>query len=153
MSVDRLLDVTVNTRYPYRYSCGTIASEFFAALRDEKKILGRKCPACGRVYIPPRPVCGPCWSPTTEWVEIGPQGVLECFTVVTFTFLDPMTGRTRPVPYGYGMIRLDGSQARFQHFLEESDPGKLRVGLRLEAVFAPERKGSLSDIQHFRIVE
>ena len=150
---DKLLDVTVQTRYPYRYSCGTIASEFFRALRDDRRILGRKCPTCGRVYIPPRPVCGPCWSATTEWVEIGPRGVLECFTVVTFTFLDPMTGKTRPVPYGYGMIRLDGSQARFQHFLEENDPRKLKVGLRVEAVFNEERRGTLSDIKHFRIVE
>jgi len=150
---ENLLDVTVNTRYPYQYSCGTIPSEFFRALRDEKKILGRTCDACGRVYIPPRPVCGPCWAPTSGWVEIGPQGTLECFTVVSFVFMDPMTGQTRPVPYGYGLIKLDGTEARFQHFLEESDPEKLRVGMRMEAVFAKERKGRLSDIKHFRIVE
>ena len=30
---EKLLDVTVNTRYPYHYSCGTIASEFFKAFR------------------------------------------------------------------------------------------------------------------------
>ena len=146
---EELLDVTVETRYPYKYSCGTIASEFFVALRDEKKILGRKCSKCGKVLLPPRPVCGLCWAPTTEWVEIGPQGTLEGFTVVYFTFIDPITGKERPVPYGYGLIKLDGSDSRMQHFLEESDPRNLKVGLRVEAVFADERKGSMSDIKNF----
>lgn len=149
---EELLNVISETRYPYKYSCGTIASEFFIALRDKKKILGRKCSKCGKVLLPPRPVCGICWAPTTEWVEIGPKGTLEGFTVVCFTFIDPITGKQRPVPYGYGMVKLDGSDSRMQHFLKESDPKKLRVGLRVEAIFADERTGSLSDIKHFATI-
>ncbi len=148
-----LLDVVSQANYPYHYSCGTIGSFFFRALRDEKRIYGRMCSKCGSVYIPPRPVCGPCFSPTIEWVEVGPQGSLECFTVVYFSFLDPMTGRKRPVPYGYGLIKLDGATSRLQHFLSESDPKKLRVGMRMEAVFEEDREGKLSDIKWFKPVE
>jgi hypothetical protein len=148
--MSKLLDVTVETKYPYRYSCGEIGSYFFRRLRDEKRIFGRKCPKCGKVYIPPRPVCGPCWSPTREWVEVGPAGTLEAFTVVYFTFLDPMTGKSRPVPYGYGLVKLDGCDSRLQHFLSESDPKKLKVGLRMVPEFEEERKGRLSDIKWFR---
>ena len=150
---EELLNVTVETRYPYKYSCGTIGSEFFRALRDDKKILGRKCSKCGKVLIPPRPVCGLCWAPTTEWVPVGPQGTLEGFTVVYFTFMDPMTGKKRPVPYGYGLVKLDGADSRMQHFLEEGDPKKLKIGLRVEAVFSDERKGSMSDIVNFKTIE
>ena len=147
------LDVGSPANYPYHYSCGRIGSFFFKALMDEKKIYGRKCAKCGHVYIPPRPVCGPCYAPTTEWVEIGPQGTLECFTVVYFSFLDPMTGKKRPVPYGYGLIKLDGASSRMQHFLSENDPKKLKHGMRMEAVFEGKREGRLSDIKWFKPVE
>lgn len=148
-----LLELSAPANFPYNYSCGKIGSFFFKKLRDDKKIYGRKCPRCKKVYIPPRPVCGPCFAPTDEWVEVGPGGVLECFTVVFFAFLDPMTGKKRPVPYGYGLIRLDHADSRIQHFLSENDPGKLRVGMRMEAVFNQEREGKLSDIKWFQPVE
>lgn len=148
-----LLEIASMARYPYRYAMGSIGGFFFRKLRDEKRIFGRKCPRCGVVYLPPRPVCGPCFGPTTEWVEVGPRGTLTQFTVVYFTFLDPMTGKRREVPYGYGMVRLDGTDRRFQHFLSENDPKKLKVGMRVEAVFAEERKGNLGDILYFKPVE
>jgi uncharacterized protein len=146
-----LLDVTVESKFPYRYATGMM-SYFFQMIRDQKRIFGRKCPSCGKVYIPPRAVCGPCFTPTSEWVQVGPGGVLCAFTVVYFTFLDPMTGKRRPVPYGYGMVQLDGCSSRFQHFLSESDPAKLKVGMRMEPVFADERVGNLGDIVHFQPV-
>ncbi len=148
-----LLDVKIDSRFPYHYSMGTIPSFFFRMLRDERRIFARKCPSCKRVYVPPRPVCGPCFEPTSEWVEVGPHGTLVAYTVVYFSFLDPMTGKKRPVPYGYGMVRLDGADSRLQHFISESDPAKLRVGMRVSAVFAQERSGNFSDLVHFRPVE
>jgi hypothetical protein len=147
-----LLEIMCPANYPYNYSAGKLLSFFFRALRDEKKIYGRKCSRCGKVYIPPRPACGPCFAPTNEWVEVGPEGILECFTVVYFSFLDPMTGKKRPVPYGYGLIKLDNASTRIQHFLSESDPKKLKVGMRVTAVFNEEREGKLSDIKWFKPV-
>jgi uncharacterized OB-fold protein len=147
-----LLDVRIESHFPYHYSMGTVPSYFFRMLRDEKRIMGRKCPGCGKVYVPPRPVCGPCYTETTEWVEVGPGGTIINYTVVYFTFLDPMTGKRRPVPYGYGQIRLDGTECKLQHFLSENDPDKLAVGMRVEAVFADEREGKLSDILYFKPV-
>ncbi|MFO8057343.1 MAG: Zn-ribbon domain-containing OB-fold protein [bacterium] len=150
---EELLDVKIDSRFPYSYSMGTIPSFFFRMLRDEKRIFGRRCPSCGKVYIPPRPVCGPCFKPTSEWVEVGPAGTLVAYTVVYFSFLDPMTGKKRPVPYGYGMVKLDKADSRLQHFISESDPAKLRVGMRVTAVFAEERFGNFSDLVHFRPME
>jgi len=150
---EELLDVKIDSRFVYNYSTGTIPGYFFRMLRDEARIFGRRCPACNKVYIPPRPVCGPCFRPTSEWVEVGPAGTLVAYTVVYFSFLDPMTGKKRPVPYGYGMVRLDGADSRLQHFISESDHAKLKVGMRVTAVFAEKRTGNFSDLVHFRPVE
>ncbi len=138
----------------YRFAAGTYASRFFAALRDEGKILASRDRE-GNVMMPPRPVCGLSGLPMDEWVEVGPDGVLAGCTVVYVPFIDPMTGSQRPVPYGFGLVRLTGADTSIYHLLDETDPAKIGVGKRVEAVFKPaaERTGSLADIRHFRLLD
>ena len=130
-----------------------LSSRFFVELRDNKKIMATKCKKCDRAYVPPRPVCGECFEPADEWVEVGPKGTLVGYTVVTYPFLDPLTGKERPVPYGYGFIQLDGCSNKIQHFLEETEMEKLKAGMKVEAIFKEERQGNFADIEFFRIVE
>jgi hypothetical protein len=137
---------------PFRYSAGQAASRFFAELRDHKRILATRCSKCTKAYVPPRPVCGECFEPLNEWVEVGPEGTLVGYTVVHFPFLDPLTGRERPVPYGYGFIVLDGAATKIQHFIEETDFTKLKAGLRVKPVFRENRQGNFADIEFFRVV-
>ncbi len=148
-----LLTIEVHNVYPYRYATGELGTFFFRELKEHCKIWGRHCPGCGAVYIPPRPVCGPCWKETDRWVELSHYGTLEAFTVVYFSFLDPMTGRQRPVPYGYGLIKLDGATSRLQHFLNETDRSRMRVGQRVRARFRPVRVGKLTDIEYFELLD
>ncbi len=84
-----------------------------------------------------------------EWVEVGPEGTLTTFTVIRFAFLDPETGLKRPVPYGYGVVRLDGADTNLLHFVKIPEGGGLRVGDRVAPVFAQIRRGNLQDIAHF----
>ena len=137
---------------PFQWSVGKYGSKFLAEMRDNKRILGIRCPQCRWVYVPPRKVCGPCHVAMDELVELSDKGTVYCFTVLSFGFVDPDTGKERPVPYSYAYIQLDGADSRFPHFLEETDPSKLRVGLRVQAVFEENRKGHLLDIRHFRTI-
>ena len=137
---------------PFQWSAGRYGSKFLTTLRDQKKILAVKCSSCGRVYVPPRRVCGKCFAEMTEWVEVGPQGTLTAFTVLMFSFVDPETGEERPVPYGYGYIRFDGADNSFPHFLDETDYRKIKIGARVEPVFEEKRRGHLLDIKHFRLI-
>jgi uncharacterized OB-fold protein len=138
----------------YRFAAGRHAAKFFAALRDEGKVLATR-DADGNVMMPPRPVCGLSSLTMDEWVEVGPGGRLAGATVVYVPFIDPMTGVQRPVPYGFGLIQFDGADTNIYHLLDETDPAKIGVGKRVEAVFKPreERVGSLADIRHFRLVQ
>ncbi|MBI3949462.1 MAG: Zn-ribbon domain-containing OB-fold protein [Acidobacteria bacterium] len=152
---EKLLYIKIATHLPYNYSAGRHVSRFLIALRDEGKILASRCTDCGAVLVPPRVVCGNCFAEMREFVEVGPQGTLRTFSVINFPFIDPFTGVERPVPYGYAIIQLNGCDNRFPHFLEETDLQRLRVGLRVEAVFKPpsERIGAMTDIAHFKIIE
>ncbi|MDX1388109.1 MAG: Zn-ribbon domain-containing OB-fold protein [Acidobacteriota bacterium] len=133
----------------YRHAAGRYGSLFLRGLRDGK-ILASRCDACDRTLVPPRIACTGCFGEMTEIVEIPPRGTLMSWTVVTFPFIDPFTGVQRPIPYGYGMIRFEGTTNTFQYFLSEKDPSRLRVGAAVEAVFRDERKGEIADLVHFK---
>ena len=77
---------------------------------------------------------------------------LRAFTVVHFPFLDPTTGQPRPVPFGMGLIQLDGADTTLNHYLDETDLGRLELGLRVEAVLREPRQGDMGDIRLFRVL-
>jgi uncharacterized OB-fold protein len=138
---------------PFRYSVGKWGSQFLQELRDQKKFLGIRCPRCKKVYVPPRQVCGPCFQRMEELVELSDQGTLVAFTIIRFPFIDPETGVTRPVPYGYGLIQLDGCDNTFQHYINIKDESKVKIGSRVRAVFNETRKGNLLDIKYFEVID
>ncbi|RJP27651.1 MAG: Zn-ribbon domain-containing OB-fold protein [Actinobacteria bacterium] len=137
---------------PFRWTAGAYGSKFLTELRDNKKFVGVKCPKCGKVYVPPRRVCGPCYVELTELVPVSGEGEVVTYTVVSFGFVDPATGTQKPVPYGYAAIMLDGSDTVLLHFIDETDPEKITIGARVKAVFEEERTGSLLDIKHFELI-
>jgi uncharacterized OB-fold protein len=137
----------------YRYAMGAFASRFFQELKNDGRLMGVRCPECERVYIPPRPVCGICFAETSDWVQVSHEGVLVGATVVRLPFIDPMTGERRPVPYGMGIIRLDGASTAMYHFVDETDDTKLRVGRRVRARIRANRQGNMRDIECFELVD
>lgn len=138
---------------PFHYAIGMHGSKFFTELRDNRRFVGLKCPKCSKVYIPPRGVCGECFVEMKEWVEVGPNGKIGTFTILRYAFIDPETGKQKPIPYGYGYIKLDGADTLFQHFINIEDESKVKIGARVEAVFSEKRKGTIRDIEYFKIVD
>jgi len=150
-----LFEIKWKTNLPYRYSIGKLAVKFFEELKINKKIMGSKCPKCGKVNFPPRAVCADCMVEMTveDMVELSPKGTLEGFTVVNYPFTDPNTGGMRPFPYGYALFKLDGADTYTMHFINETDHTKMKVGQRVEAVFKEEREGNIGDIMYYKIIK
>lgn len=144
-----LLRISHHMKLSWRYGKSWYFAEFMRALRDERRILGLRCPVCRRVYLPPRPLCGNCYAELYEWVEVRDTGTVVAFTTVHLSILDPATGKPRPTPYGMALIRLDGADTALNHYLAENDLTKLRLGMRVRAVWRQERIGTLADILHF----
>lgn len=148
------MDWTLNV--PYRWAAGIYVGRFLLGLKLEGKIYANHCPNCNRFLLPPRIVCGRCHIRMSDgYTEVGPQGTVLAFAVCEQSFVDPSTGLPRQVPYASASILMDRAPVTFTHFLEECDPDRLSVGMRVEAVFKPrqEREGLVTDIQHFRTVE
>ncbi|MCP5073544.1 MAG: Zn-ribbon domain-containing OB-fold protein [Rhodobacteraceae bacterium] len=145
------VSVPIEMVQSWRYSSGDSMERFSNGIRH-KRIEAVKCGNCQRRYLPPRPVCGNCHLSLTEWVPVSDVGTLEAWTVVYLPFLDGRTGELRDGPYGMGLIRLDGSDTTLNHFLNQNDPAKLAVGMRVRIVWRDELHGAMDDILHFEEV-
>lgn len=138
---------------PYKFSAGLYIGRFLEELRDNERIYANKCPKCGRLLLPPRIMCGRCSVRMGDWIDQGHEGTVVSFGVTVEPQLDVTTGEMRKVPFTTAGIQLDGG-ASILHFLEETDVSKLRLGMKVRAVFKPkeERQGLITDILHFKII-
>ena len=131
----------------YERSMGEF-SQFFMALRDEKKILGCRCSACGIVRCPPMLThCPDCAFAPTEPVEVGQTGKLLSTPPITYfatsMFLDK-------APFGRGRLVLEGADTALSIMLYTTTgiltPGIMKKGTEIKVVFQDERTGQISDI-------
>jgi uncharacterized OB-fold protein len=141
--------VRQDLQVPYRYSLGATTSKFFIEIRDNRKIMGIRCPACELVYVPPRATCGRCFSQLDDWVEVGGRGTLETYTRVQYS----TPAQPVPAPFYYGIIKLDGASTGLPHLVGGMKGREPRIGMRLEAVFRDERRGNMLDIAYFQPTE
>jgi uncharacterized OB-fold protein len=145
-----LLEMTSGeAEHVYYWHCGHYMSRFLLGLRDKKTILGIKCSGCGRVYVPPREVCGRCFRTMDKWVDLGTEGSIYAFTVVKLPYIDPNTGKPLKVPRTDIYVKLDGADTCLMHWLDESDEKEITVGARVRAVFKEHRRGTIHDIECF----
>jgi uncharacterized OB-fold protein len=131
---------------PNQYAAGAVGSRFLIELRDRKRIMGTRCPACNRVYVPARSICKDCFGQLSDWVQVSDKGTLLTYTICN----QPNPVQPAEAPVAYGIIQLDGADTGFVHMLGEVDPEQLRVGMRVQAVFKPEREASILDIKYFK---
>ncbi|MEW6553931.1 MAG: Zn-ribbon domain-containing OB-fold protein [Actinomycetota bacterium] len=142
-----LLVMEGRIKVPYRWFAGEVGTRYLESLRDAGKFLGTRCSGCDKVYHVPRRNCPDCFEECSEWVELGSSGILETYTVVRkhHPQLAPL-----PLPYGYGIIKLEGADTGFLHLLGEFDDKDLEVGMLVEAVFSDARQGNILDVKYFR---
>jgi hypothetical protein len=151
---NKLLAVAFSASMPYEWSIGEHGSLFFHGIRQFQKFVGIRCQACGKVYVPPRRLCGPCFKELHELVLLPDTGTITAFTVVNYPFIDPATGKQKPIPYTYACIKIDGADCIFSHIINETDPNKLQIGMRVRPVFknTDEMEGNIQDIKFFEII-
>src|SRR5215470_17000833 len=98
----------------------------------EGRILGQRCGVCGQVYVPPRGTCPADGVPTSEEVELPESGTVTTFCVVNVGY----PGQRVTPPYVAAAVLLDGADIAFQHLVLGCEPGEVRMGLRVKAVWS-----------------
>jgi uncharacterized OB-fold protein len=138
--------ITTPVRLHYEHTASPEESRFLRGLADGK-LLGQRCPACGKVYIPPRGACPTDGVPTTDEVELADRGTVTTFCVVNV----PYPGQRVTPPYVAAAVLLDGADIPFQHLILGCEPGEVRMGMRVRAFWKPRHQWGTTpeNIDHF----
>jgi uncharacterized OB-fold protein len=139
--------VTTPVQLHYQHSASVEESRFLRGIA-EGRLLAQRCPACHKVYVPPRGACPVDGVPTEGEVELPGQGIVTTFCIVNVPFL----GQRIEPPYVTAYILLDGADIAFQHLVLGCEAAEVRMGMRVEAVWKPRDQWgtSLENIDHFR---
>jgi len=129
----------------YTVTAGIVLSRFLAGV-VEGRLLGRRCPVCTKVYVPPKGACPMCGVPCVEELAVSDAGTLTTFCIVNV----PFEGQTMKLPYVYGSILLDGADLPLLHLIQ-APADEVRMGMRVKAEWVPpaERKPTLESIRWF----
>jgi uncharacterized OB-fold protein len=146
-TVEPVRSVRTPAELRYLYTAGAATTRFLRGIA-ERKILGERCPKCGKVYVPPRGACPTDGVPTEEQVELAHKGTVTSFCVVNVQFY----GQAMEVPYTSALIMLDGADLSLMHLLQEVDVNDVHIGMRVEAVWVEDDKlgPTLESIRYFR---
>jgi uncharacterized OB-fold protein len=139
--------VTTPIQLSVQHSASLQETRYLQGLKDGR-LLGQRCPQCGKVYIPPRGACPVDGVPTEEEVELPDRGIVTTFCIVNVPFLGQ---RIKP-PYVAAYVLLDGADIAFLHLILDCAAEDVRMGMRVEAVWKPreEWEYGLQNITHFR---
>ena len=139
--------ITTPVALHYRHTASAQETRYLLGLQDGK-LIGQRCPACGKVYVPPRSACPTDAVPTVEDVELPDRGIVTTFCIVNVPFLGQ---RIKP-PYVAAYVLLDGADIAFLHIVLGCAADEVRMGMRIEAVWRPrdEWGPTLQNIDHFR---
>jgi len=135
-----------NVEADYIYTSGVAAEHFFRELRDHGRLLGARCPKCGRKWVPPKLFCEECFVEVHDWVDLPPEGKVAATCVVR---VDPH-GSLLETPEVWAFVRFAGFEGGFVHRLLVP-PNRARTGLTVRAVLKSEdaRSGAITDILGF----
>ena len=130
----------------YLYAASPEESLFYTSL-SEGKLVGQRCPTCGKVYIPPRSACPADGTPTAEEIELPDTGTVTTFCIVNVPFL----GQRITPPYVSAYILLDGADIAFLHLILDIPAEEVRMGMRVKAVWKPKDEWgtTIENIDHF----
>ena len=153
-TVDEPVTIEGHWDFAYTYYAGAAASRFFQELRLNRRIMGTHCPSCDRVLVPARGFCDACFVETDEWREVGDEGRLETFTIITASFPG-----LPPPPNVVGYVTLDGAGTALLNAVQGIDlsdvdaAGKRMLSLpRVRVVFKDECEGRITDFA-FEVIE
>ena len=124
-----------------------VLERYVDALIDGR-IVGHKCPSCGRVFVPGKGYCPICVVPTTDAdeIEVADHGTLTGFTIIT-----PVAyyGQTETEPFVYASVLLDGSDSNLGGQDIVGVPhDQIRRGMRVKAIWRAESDRSAAGISN-----
>jgi uncharacterized OB-fold protein len=103
--------------------------QFYKFLRQGKLMAG-KCVKCGKIHLPPRPLCNNCYSQEFEWVQVSGIGELVTYTVISIA---PQQFHDL-TPYAVGIVQLENG-LKIPGMIQAVKREELKIGMSLTLDF------------------
>jgi uncharacterized OB-fold protein len=137
----------VTMEFPYKHSTGETIGRFLAGLKEQQTIWGQRVAGQG-VVVPPLGYSEIDASAGGEWVAVKSTGTVKAVADVH----KPLAGlHPSEAPFAFVLVKLDGADTALAHIVVDGHE-RVKVGARVEAVWAEERTGTIRDIARFRLV-
>lgn len=145
--------VPYKLRLQYEHSYGPYYGRMFDEIKTNRVIMGVRTSEGDAALLPPREIDDISHKRTGTWKACKDTGTIRGCSIINLEFL----GQTRPPPYVYAEIVLDGASTRLIHMIDIDDveeaKQRIKPGTRVRAVWGKERTGSMADIERFEVID
>ena len=130
-----------------RHTASIPETAYLKALK-EGKLLGARTGKDGKLYFPAREADPATGRVLDEYVELPDKGTVTTFAIINI----PFPGQRIKPPYVAAYVLLDGADIPFLHLVSEIEADKVRMGMRVEAVWRPREEWDfgIDNIEYFR---
>lgn len=97
---------------------------------NQGKLLGAKCKKCGKVHLPPRPICDGCYSREFDWSTISTTGKLLTYTII---HIAPAQFQSM-TPYAMGIVELENG-LKILGMIKDVALEQIKIGMNLTMGF------------------
>ena len=104
--------------------------EQFYKFLAQGKLMAGKCTQCGKIHLPPRPLCDNCYSQTFTWTQMPSKGKLVTYTVI---HVAPQQFQDE-APYAVGIIQLE-NDTKLPGRITDVPQDQLKIGMTLTLDF------------------
>jgi uncharacterized OB-fold protein len=104
--------------------------EQFYKFLAQGKLMAGKCQQCGKIHLPPRPLCDNCFSQEFTWTPVPTKGKLLTYTVI---HVAPQQFQDM-APYAVGIVQLENG-AKLPGMITGVTQEQLRIGMDLIIAF------------------
>jgi len=113
--------------------------EQFYKFLNQKKLMAGKCLKCGKIHLPPRPLCDNCFSRDFEWVNVSGKGKLLTYTVI---HIAPAQFQAL-TPYAVGIVQFENG-LKIPGMIQSVKQEQINIGMDLTLDF-----GTCNTTQHW----
>ena len=100
--------------------------EQFYKFINEGKLMAGQCKKCGKMHMPPRPICDNCFGQDFTWKEISGKGKLLTYTII---HVAPPQFQSL-APYTVGIVQLENG-LKLPGMISNVPENELKVGIDL----------------------
>jgi len=137
-------------RAEFNFWVGVPMDKFYDGTQ-EKKFIGTKCPECGKVFCPPRKVCGDCFVECKEYIDLPETGVLKNFTWTNWKIPERKPRKIKKEQM-VGLVQVDGASNAMLIPIVNTTTDALKEDMKVKVVWNSKTKGLPGDIKGFEPV-